>query len=392
MNLTTETQIRVLHLDTGREWRGGQQQVLYLSRELVRPGHISMIMTPRGSPLAQRARGLDLPVREISYHGAGDPIAIRALVQSIQEIDASILHAHTANAHSLGFFALRLPGLPKDHKPAFVVHRRVDFPPGGDPLTRMRYTSDPCMFLCVSDAVRRVLEQHGVPADRLRVVRSCVDPARLDAVAGDDRSALRAELSISADAGLIGAVGSLVPHKGHRHLIAAMPRILAERPEAHIVIFGDGPLEAELAPGVLGTRTADAGDLRRLPQRRRPVPALRSTSSPTHPSRKGWGPRSWTRWRPASRRRVARGRDSRGRPPRRNGLARPPGIADRTGRSDDHAPRGWPSPSSIRRSRTGAGRSELLDRRPSATPCSTAYAEALTLQPRPPAAPASSGR
>ncbi len=246
MEPTARTALRVLHLDTGREWRGGQQQVLYLSGELTARGHLSIVMTPRGSPLAQRARALDLPVREISYHGAGDPIAIRALVQAIQETDAAVLHTHTANAHSLGFFALRLPGLPKDHKPAFVVHRRVDFPPSGDPLTRMRYTSDPCLFLCVSDAVRRVLEQHGVPAERLRVVRSCIDPTRLDVYADDDRAALRTELGIPEAAGLIGAVGSLVPHKGHRHLIAAMPRILAERPEAHLVVFGDGPLEAEL--------------------------------------------------------------------------------------------------------------------------------------------------
>jgi glycosyltransferase involved in cell wall biosynthesis len=243
---STGKEMRVLHLDTGREWRGGQQQVLYLSRELTARGHASILMTPRGSPLAQRARALDLPVREISYHGAGDPIAIRALVQAIQETGATILHAHTANAHSLGFFALRLPGLPKDHRPAFVVHRRVDFPPGGDPLTRMRYTSDPCMFLCVSDAVRQVLEQHGVPAERLRVVHSCIDPKRIDEVSGGNRSAVREELGIPAGAGLIGVVGSLVPHKGHRHLLAAMPRILSERPEARLVIFGDGPLEAEL--------------------------------------------------------------------------------------------------------------------------------------------------
>lgn len=246
MESTTAGTFRILHLDTGREWRGGQQQVLYLSSELTRRGHTSVIMTPRGSPLAQRARALDLSVREISYHGAGDPIAIRALVQAVQEIDAGILHAHTANAHSLGFFALRLPGLPKEHRPAFVVHRRVDFPPGGDPLTRMRYTSDPCMFLCVSEAVRDVLQKHGVPGERLRVVHSCIDTGRVDAVAEPDRAALRAEIGIPADAGLIGVIGSLVPHKGHKHLLAALPRVFTERPEARLILFGDGPLEAEL--------------------------------------------------------------------------------------------------------------------------------------------------
>ena len=246
MDLDSKRPFRVLHLDTGREWRGGQQQVLYLSGSLAAAGHTSIILTPRGSPMVNRAREEGIPVREISYHGAGDPIAIKNIVQAIQESEADILHAHTANAHSLGFFVMRWPALSKEKRPAFVVHRRVDFPPGNDPLTRMRYTSEPCLFLCVSGAVRDILQRHGVPAERLRIIRSCVDPARIDRHSQEDRSLLREELGIPADAGLIGAVGSLVPHKGHRHLIEAMPRILAARPDARLVLFGDGQLEAEL--------------------------------------------------------------------------------------------------------------------------------------------------
>lgn len=238
--------IRVLHLDTGREWRGGQQQVLYLHRELCARGHRSIVVTPTGSPLARRVRDENLPLREILYHGSGDPIALFLLVKLIQETEAQILHAHTAHAHNLGFLALRLPGLPRDRRPAFVVHRRVDFPPSADPLTRMRYTTDPCLFLCVSDAVRRVLLSRGVPEDRLRVVHSCIDPARIDREATGDPASLRIELGLPPESSLIGAVGALVPHKGHRHLLAAMPKVLSAHPEAHLVLFGDGPLESEL--------------------------------------------------------------------------------------------------------------------------------------------------
>ncbi|MBM3286734.1 MAG: glycosyltransferase family 4 protein [Candidatus Eisenbacteria bacterium] len=246
LNQTDDRSLSILHLDTGREWRGGQQQVLYLARALAASGHRSVILTPKGSPLCQRARSENLEVREIPYHGAGDPIAIKNVVQAIQDTDAGVLHTHTANAHSLGFFSIRWPTLPRDRRPVFVVHRRVDFPPGSDPITRMRYTSEPAFFLCVSQAVKEILQQHGVAASRLRVVHSCVDPERIDAHAKEDPDQLRAELGIPAEAGLIGAVGSLVPHKGHRHLIAAMPRILGDRPEAWLAIFGDGPLESEL--------------------------------------------------------------------------------------------------------------------------------------------------
>jgi glycosyltransferase involved in cell wall biosynthesis len=383
--------MRVLHLDTGREWRGGQQQVLYLSNELTARGHTSTIMTPRGSPLAQRARALDLPVREISYHGAGDPIAIRALVQAIQETEAAVLHAHTANAHSLGFFALRLPGLPKDHRPAFVVHRRVDFSPGGDPLTRMRYTSDPCMFLCVSEAVRQVLEQHGVPGERLRVVHSCIDPTRIDEAATGDRVSVREELGIPADAGLIGVVGSLVPHKGHRHLLAALPRILSERPEARLTIFGDGPLEAELRRDCwergLQTRVTFAGfrkDVARF---------LHAFDIFAHPSvEEGLGTSILDAM-----------------------AARLPVVASHAGGIPEvvvHGETGWlvppASPTELagalitllgdprRRAQFGAAGRARVERdfsiRALGDTVLSAYADALTAQTRPPAAPASSGR
>jgi len=137
----TDATFKVLHIDTGREWRGGQQQVLYLSRELSARGHFSIIVTPKGSPLARRSKEEGLAVREISYHGVGDPIAIRNIAQEIQETGAELLHAHTAHGHSLGFLLQRLPGIPKEQKPVLIVHRRVDFAPAADPITRMRYTS-----------------------------------------------------------------------------------------------------------------------------------------------------------------------------------------------------------------------------------------------------------
>lgn len=248
MDRVTEsrTEARVLHLDTGREWRGGQQQVLYLVRGVVDAGVPCTILCPKGSPLAGRARADGLQVRETTYHGVGDPIAIRNVVQAIVDTEATILHTHSPNAHSLGFLAMRWPGLPKDRRPAMIVHRRVDFPPATDPITRMRYTSDSALFLCVSNAVRAVLLKNGVPESRLRVIPSCIDASRIDALGAEDRDELRRRLGIPEGRDVIGSVGALVPHKGHKYLLAAMPKILGTRPAAMLVLFGDGPLEAEL--------------------------------------------------------------------------------------------------------------------------------------------------
>jgi glycosyltransferase involved in cell wall biosynthesis len=95
----------------------------------------------------------------------------------------------------------------------------------------------------VSEAVRDVLLRDGLLPERLRVVRSAVDPRRIRSAPPVD---VRARLSLPPSARIVLAVGALVPHKGHRFLVEAMPRLVAEVKDAHVVIAGEGPLRKEL--------------------------------------------------------------------------------------------------------------------------------------------------
>jgi glycosyltransferase involved in cell wall biosynthesis len=45
---------------------------------------------------------------------------------------------------------------------------------------------------------------------------------------------------------LITSVGRLEKYKGHQHIIAALPYILEQRPDAHLLILGAGPYEKAL--------------------------------------------------------------------------------------------------------------------------------------------------
>lgn len=236
--------MNVLHLDTGTEWRGGQQQVLYLTQGLQEMGVISVVATPAGSPLATQLRRRNLPVIEIPYAAPYAPRSVRGVQKILAERAWNILHMHTSHAHTLGFLALRLPPPKTFHKPAFVVSRRVDFVPHGDPLSRLKYTSGGQFFVCVSEAIRRVLEEYGVPARSLYVVRSGVSVPRRPRA--DERSQLRGALGIEAERFLLGAIGELVPHKGHRYLLEAFATVRASLPAAHLVVIGGGELEQSL--------------------------------------------------------------------------------------------------------------------------------------------------
>jgi glycosyltransferase involved in cell wall biosynthesis len=75
------------------------------------------------------------------------------------------------------------------------------------------------------------------------------------------RDRFRDELGFGPADVLVGAVGRLVPVKGHRVLIDAFERLAREEPGAGLVLAGDGPLREELkAAG----RASDAGHRIRL--------------------------------------------------------------------------------------------------------------------------------
>ncbi|MCZ7585287.1 MAG: glycosyltransferase [Deltaproteobacteria bacterium] len=73
-------------------------------------------------------------------------------------------------------------------------------------------------------------------------------PSGITPVPRDDktRAAMRKELGASDNDRLIGVVAELVPHKGHRFLLDAMPEVARGHAESRLVVVGDGPLRSEL--------------------------------------------------------------------------------------------------------------------------------------------------
>lgn len=137
--------MRILHLDSGRQMRGGQWQVLRLHRRLLAQGHDSLLLARRDGPLLATARREALPCAELGL----------ALPRGFE-----IVHAHDARSHSLAACLARSP---------LVVSRRVAFPVRSGPLSRWKY-SRPARFLAVSNFVALELRRAGVPKDRIAVV------------------------------------------------------------------------------------------------------------------------------------------------------------------------------------------------------------------------------
>jgi glycosyltransferase involved in cell wall biosynthesis len=68
---------------------------------------------------------------------------------------------------------------------------------------------------------------------------------------------IRSHLNLGAQATIVATVGRLIPVKGIDVLVRAAPAVLADRPDTHLVIAGDGPLRGELAAAARSTRCGD---------------------------------------------------------------------------------------------------------------------------------------
>ena len=256
--------LRVLHLDDGRGWRGGQQQVSFLLREQARAGHLPVLICPPEQPLGRWARERGIQVHESPLAGGVRPAAIMAVRRAMAATRPHVVHAHTSRAHTLILLAAR-----GWRRPLRVVTRRLARVPGGSPVARWKYGKAVDLFIAVSRAVRRDLVAGGVRPDRVVVAASAIDPERF--TAAPPRQVALEALGLPPEARVIGTLGSLVRQKSQSDLVAAFGLLAPGHPFLHLVILGEGPLRGDLEAQVkrLGLNgrvhlpgfREDAGDL-----------------------------------------------------------------------------------------------------------------------------------
>jgi hypothetical protein len=146
--------MKILHLDSGREMRGGQWQALRLHQALLEAGHQSFLMAREYSPLLTLAAQRDLPCDVLR--------PLRLLIRS-RRFD--LVHAHDAHAHASAAIFSRAP---------LVVSRRVAFPLSTSAASRWKYTRAR-RYLAVSGYVARILMESGVDSERIDIVYDGVE-------------------------------------------------------------------------------------------------------------------------------------------------------------------------------------------------------------------------
>ena len=228
----------VIHVETGRDVYGGALQVLHLAQGLQQRGVDSVVMVPKGSEVAAAARKRWLRVEEFPYRGEADATPLARLAWRFSRPDVQLVHLHRGlGADRLGAMAATMVRVP------VVLTRRVANPDVpwivGAKYGLVR------RVVAISAAVRDVLVEQGVPAGKIALVHDAVDVSDWQDPCG--RAERNAEFRLEPGVPAGAMVAQFRSRKGHWVLIDALAILRRRGLKPNMVLFGAGPLRANVA-------------------------------------------------------------------------------------------------------------------------------------------------
>jgi len=240
---------KVCHISTADVQGGVESQIrLFLSLAKADPRYEFHILLFNSGMLADELRRMGLPVHIIPETRWNQ---LQLLLQ-MRRIFASnrfeIVHTHKYKDHILGGIASVIAGVPTRIP---TVHGLTEVYTGLAGLKQKVIYWVDCLIskllfdrvIAVSSEIYETLKRW-IPAQKLTLVHNAINLSR---VKSPDRiQMIRNHLNRGKGTKLIGAMGRLVPVKGHRYFIEAASIILQRRNDVTFVLAGDGPLMGEL--------------------------------------------------------------------------------------------------------------------------------------------------
>lgn len=234
-------QILLLRSSTGVF--GAERMILELAAGLANRGIEPVIgvignRNPASKELATYAAEQGLKTELFECQGPFDLKTALSIRRFLKANGIELVHAHgyKANFYAVASsFLTRYRCLATCHPWTEVTYsRRARLYTALDKLLLRRMVR----ISAVSDAVRQEVLQ-ALPGMACEVIPNGIEVQRF---AHSDTAGLRKKLGLSDNHEIIGTVGRLVPEKGIDYLIESMAIIKQERPDARLVIVGDGPM------------------------------------------------------------------------------------------------------------------------------------------------------
>ncbi len=220
--------MRIAHITSEKEYRGGERQVYYLIRELKNYG-IEQGLFSSSIELIKKVEKLGVDTFYFELKKELSPSLLK-LYKIVESFSPDILHFHNSKAISLVFLT-KIPA---------ISTRRVMYPLKSF-FSKFKYKKLK-KVVAVSENVKNLLKKYGIT--RIEVVYDGIENTNY--ILKKSKNKLKTKFSMSSDFNFSN-VGFFEPAKGHKYLLEAV-KILKTRGYTNfsLHIAGKGKLENEL--------------------------------------------------------------------------------------------------------------------------------------------------
>lgn len=228
------TPLRIIHAEAATGFGGQEHRIFKEMRAMRDRGHYLEAICQPHATLTERLRDEGFTVHPLPMDGTVNfykgILKVRRILKAGRY---DVLNTHSRRDTVLAGIAGRLAGTP-----LIVRTRHLARKPG----SLLSYTIIPHRVTTVSEHVRQLIINRGVPAGHVATIYTPIDSPRRG-----DPTKLRNELGLNVNDVIVGCVAVLRRPKGHHALLAAMLPLLRQHAHLHFVIVGDGsPLFEEL--------------------------------------------------------------------------------------------------------------------------------------------------
>jgi glycosyltransferase involved in cell wall biosynthesis len=255
--VSNDHRIKIAILDQSPDLGGAEVSILTFLKRMDRSRFDATVILPFAGPFSRALEAIEVPARIIHLPMGlvrlkrGKPFRsflilllsfflfhffLLKLCLYLRRNCFQLVVTNTIKAHLYGSIAARLCSIP-------LVWRFHDIlsPPDFSPLLIKLVVFFgkffPEKILAVSRTTEDQLIEKGVDRKKIRVIFNGIDEDRFKVQPGFRD--IREEYRLENGAKLIGCIGRIIPQKGHKIFLSAIPGVIRERPETFFLIIGE---------------------------------------------------------------------------------------------------------------------------------------------------------
>lgn len=230
--------MNILLLTTHFNVGGISKYLVNLSRGLIQKGHNVVIASSPGdfiSALDKRVSFFSLNIKTKSELSPKIFLAFPELIKLVRQRKIEIIHAQTRVSQVLAFYLSKVSGIP------YLSTSHGFFKP------RLGRKLFPCWGERVI-AISQPVKEHLIRDFKIEPFKIVLIPngVRIKDDSLADFRVGRRKYGLKEEGDVIGFMGRLSPVKGIKYLIMAMSYILKTKPDAQLIIVGEGKIKQEL--------------------------------------------------------------------------------------------------------------------------------------------------